>query len=212
MLNAQRPAQGAPTQHNLHLGKGHAFYVQDMVHLAPQWKVLLGARYDNYTFESTNRINGLQRDTGDSTVSPRVGVVWQPLPEHSIYASWNKSFSPYGGRGTLSVDTAATAVLDEEPQHSRQFEVGIKSDWLDGKLSTQLAAYELEHYNIRYRPEPEIDPYLFAVRGKERSRGIEFSASGRLAPAWYVRGGVGVMAGQSEARMVRTAGGDLQGW
>ncbi len=193
VLNAQRPAQGAPTQHNLHLGKGHAFYVQDLVHLAPQWKVLLGARYDNYTFESTNRINGFQRDTGDSSVSPRVGVVWQPLQEHSIYASWNKSFSPYGGRGTLSVETAATAVLDEEPQHSRQFEVGIKSDWLDGKLSTQLAAYELEHYNIRYRPEPDLDPYLFAVRGKERSRGIEFSASGRVAPSWYVRGGVGIM-------------------
>ena len=193
VLNAVRPAQGAPSQHNLHLGKGHAFYVQDMVQLAEQWKVLLGARYDSYTFESSNRINGFQRDTGGSSVSPRVGVVWQPLPEHSVYASWNKSFSPYGGRGTLSVDTAATAVLDEQPQHSRQFEVGIKSDWLDGKLSTQLAAYELEHYNIRYRPEPEIDPYLFAVRGKERSRGIEFSASGRLAPSWYVRGGVGVM-------------------
>lgn len=194
VLNAQRPAQGAPTQHNLHVGKGHAFYVQDLVHLAEQWKLLLGARYDSYTFESTNRINGFQRDTDGSSVSPRVGLVWQPVREHSVYASWNKSFSPYGGRGILSVDTSATAVLDEAPQHSRQIEVGIKSDWLDGMLSTQLAAYELEHYNIRYRPEPEIDPYRFAVRGKERSRGVEFSAAGRLAPSWYVRGGVGAMS------------------
>ena len=194
VLNAQRPAQGAPSQHNLHLGKGHAFYLQDLVHLAQQWKLLLGARYDSYSFESTNQINGFQRDTSGSSVSPRVGLVWQPVHAHSVYASWNKSFSPYGGRGTLSVDTSATAVLDEAPQHSRQAEIGIKSDWLDGALSTQLAVYELEHYNIRYRPEPEIDPYRFAVRGKERSRGIEFSAAGRLAPAWYVRGGVGAMS------------------
>ncbi|WP_311223239.1 MULTISPECIES: hypothetical protein [unclassified Acidovorax] len=25
--------------------------------------------------------------------------------------------------------------------------------------------YELEHYNIRYRPEPDTDPFRFAVRG-----------------------------------------------
>lgn len=196
VFNAVRPVQGTPTQHNLHVGKGTALYAQDLIHLTPQWKVLLGARYDSYTFESTNQLNGFQRDTDGNSVSPRVGVVWQPVRDHSLYASWNKSFSPYGGRGILTVDTAATAVLDEEPQHSRQIEVGIKSDWLDGALSTQLAAYELEHYNIRYRPEPDIDPYRFAMRGKERSRGIEFSAAGRVAPAWYVRGGVGVMNAQ----------------
>ncbi len=194
VFNAVRPAQGAPTQDNLHIGKGQALYVQDLIEVAPQWKLLLGARYDSYKFESTNRINGFQRDTDGSSVSPRVGVVWQPVRDHSVYASWNKSFSPYGGRGTLSVDTAATAVLDEAPQHSRQVEIGLKSDWLQGALSTQLAVYQLEHYNIRYRPEPDTDPFTFAMRGKERSRGIEFSAAGRVAPSWYVRGGVGVMS------------------
>jgi len=194
VLNAVRPAQGTPSQHNLHIGKSQALYAQDLIHLTSQWKVLLGARYDNYTFESTNQLNGFQRDTDGNSVSPRIGVVWQPVRDHSLYASWNKSFSPYGGRGTLSVDTAAAAVLDEEPQQSRQVEVGIKSDWLNGALSTQLAAYQLEHYNIRYRPDPDIDPFTFAVRGKERSRGIEFSAAGRVAASWYVRGGVGVMS------------------
>lgn len=194
VFNAVRPAQGAPTQYNRHVGKGQALYVQDLVEVAARWKVLLGARYDRYTFESTNRLNGLQRDTDGSSISPRVGVVWQPVREHSLYASWNKSFSPYGGRGILAVDTTAAAVLDEAPQHSRQVEVGVKSDWLDGALSTQLAAYELEHFNIRYRPEPDLDPYTWAVRGKERSRGVEFSAAGRVAPSWYVRGGVGAMS------------------
>lgn len=194
VLNAVRPAQGTPSQHNLHIGKSQALYAQDLIHLTPQWKVLLGARYDNYTFESTNQLNGFQRDTDGNSVSPRIGVVWQPVRDHSLYTSWNKSFSPYGGRGTLTVDTASAAVLDEEPQQSRQVEVGIKSDWLNGALSTQLAVYQLEHYNIRYRPDPDTDPFTFAVRGKERSRGIEFSAAGRVAASWYVRGGVGVMS------------------
>ncbi|MBN9324406.1 MAG: TonB-dependent receptor, partial [Delftia acidovorans] len=33
----------------------------------------------------------------------------------------------------------------------------------------------------------------WAIRGKDRSRGIEFSAAGRVASSWYVRGGVAFM-------------------
>jgi iron complex outermembrane receptor protein len=85
-------------------------------------------------------------------------------------------------------------VYDDQPQHSRQVEAGLKSDWLDGALSTQLAVYQLEHYNIRYRPDATNQPTVWAIRGKERSRGVELSASGRVAPSWYVRGGVGLMS------------------
>ena len=191
------PVQGTPNQHNLHKGSAQALYVQDLISLTPQWKVLAGLRYDSYDFRSTNLLTSATRDTSGNAVSPRIGVVWQPVREHSFYASWNKSFSPYGGRGFLGVDTGAGAVLDEEPQYSRQFEVGVKSDWFDGALSTQLSVYQLEHFNIRYRPDPDNDPFTWAVRGKERSRGIEFSASGRLAPSWYVRGGVALMSAKA---------------
>ena len=187
-----KPAQGNPTQHNLHKAEGQALYMQDLVSLTPEWKLLAGLRYDRFDFHSTNLLTKVGRGYDGDSVSPRLGVVWQPVREHSLYASWNKSYSPYGGRGMLTVDVSPTAVYDDEPQHSRQFEVGVKSDWLAGALSTQLSVYQLEHYNIRYRPDATNDPFTWAMRGKERSRGIEFSAAGRVASSWYVRGGVGV--------------------
>lgn len=180
----------APTQNNLHDAASRAMYLQDLVNLAPQWKLLVGARYDSYDFDTLNRINGTRRDADGNSVSPRAGLVWQPAREHSVYLSYNKSFAPYGGRGSIGVSGAQ----DDEPQHSRQWEAGVKSDWLDGKLSTQWAVYQLEHYNIRYQPDSTNFPDLWAMRGKERSRGMEFSAAGRLAAHWYVRGGVGLMS------------------
>ncbi|WP_406623869.1 TonB-dependent receptor [Acidovorax sp. SDU_ACID1] len=186
-----RPAQRPdPTQNNLHEAASRALYVQDFVHLAPQWKLLVGARYDSYDFDTLNRLTGATRAASGSSVSPRVGLVWQPVREHSVYTSYSKSYSPYGGRGMLGVSGAQ----DDEPRYSRQVEAGVKSDWLDGGLSTQLAAYQLEHYNIRYQPDAVNSPLEWAVRGKERSRGIEFSLAGRVAPSWYVRGGVGLMS------------------
>lgn len=184
---AQRPE---PTQNNLHEAASRALYVQDFVHLAPQWKLLVGARYDSYDFDTLNRLTGATRAASGSSVSPRAGLVWQPVREHSVYTSYSKSYSPYGGRGMLGVSGAQ----DDEPRYSRQVEAGVKSDWLDGGLSTQLAAYQLEHYNIRYQPDAVNSPLEWAVRGKERSRGIEFSLAGRVAPSWYVRGGVGLMS------------------
>lgn len=186
-----RPAQRPdPTQNNLHEAASRALYVQDFVHLAPQWKLLVGARYDSYDFDTLNRLTGATRAASGSSVSPRAGLVWQPVREHSVYTSYSKSYSPYGGRGMLGVSGAQ----DDEPRYSRQVEAGVKSDWLDGGLSTQLAAYQLEHYNIRYQPDAVNSPLEWAVRGKERSRGIEFSLAGRVAPSWYVRGGVGLMS------------------
>ncbi len=189
-----RPARVAPTQNNRHKGEAEALYLQDLVSLTPQWKLLAGLRHDRFKFHSTNYVTGLARGYDGQSTSPRVGVVWQPVATQSLYASYSKSYSPFGGRGIISVDTAATAVYDSAPQHSRQVEVGIKSDWLAGALSTQLAVYQLEHYNIRYRPDATNEPTVWAIRGKERSRGVEFSAAGRLAAGWYVRGGVGFMS------------------
>ncbi len=213
---ATRPAHGNPTQNNHHRGSTRALYLQDLVSLTEQWKVLLGARYDDYTFESSNRINGLSRKTEGTGFSPRIGLIWQPVNEHSLYTSWSRSYAPYGGRGMLSVTTTEGAILDQDPQYSRQTEVGIKSEWLDGALSTQLAVYQLEHYNIRYRPDPDNDPFTWAVRGKERSRGVELSVAGWLANAWYVRGGVSAMSAkvvedaQTPANVGRHLGGSGQ--
>ena len=90
----------------------------------------------------------------------------------------------------LSIDTSASSIFDEEPQYSRQIEAGVKSDWMDNAFSTQFAVYQLEHYSIRYQPDAVNDPYTWAVAGKERSRGVEFSITGRVYDSWYVRGGV----------------------
>ncbi|MFT3721459.1 MAG: TonB-dependent siderophore receptor [Pseudorhodoferax sp.] len=190
-----RPARVDPTQNNLHKGEAQAVYVQDLISLTPHWKVLAGLRHDRFKFHSTNYVDNIARGYDGSSTSPRIGVIWQPVPEQSLYASYSKSYSPYGGRGILTVSADPTAVYDDAPQYSRQVEVGLKSDWLPGgMLSTQVAVYELEHYNIRYRPDPDNDPYTWGVRGTERSRGIEFSAAGRVAPNWYVRGGVAFMS------------------
>ena len=194
-----KPPRGWATTSNRHAAEARALYVQDLVTLAPQWKMMAGLRFDRFMFRSHNRINGKQRRYEGSTTSPRLGVIWQPTDAHSLYASYSRNFAPYGGRGLMGVAVSEEAVFDARPQYSRQYEVGGRNDWSQGRLSSHWSIYELELYNVRYQPDPENDPFHWAVRGRERSRGIEGSLTGRLGQAWYVRGGVGLQ----EVRIVQ---------
>ena len=81
-----------------------------------------------------------------------------------------------------------------DPEYTRQYETGVKSSWLDERLSTTLSAYQIERFNIRYRPDAQNNPYTWAVGGKHRSRGVELSAIGQIIPQkLYLRGSLGVM-------------------
>lgn len=193
-----RPPLNTDTRHR---ANSSGLFVQDLISLRPDVKVLLGGRYDRYTFQTTNIAQQTNRYSG-SSFSPNLGVVWDITPDHTAYAGWNKSFAPYGGNGYISIDpTVDPATFNTSPEQSRQFEVGLKSEWLNRRLSTTVAIYDLERTNIRYRPDPVNEPTVWAVRGKSRSRGLELSLMGRVHPQWYVRGSLGLMS----AKVVRDA-------
>ncbi|WP_047301026.1 TonB-dependent receptor [Pseudomonas fluorescens] len=170
--------------------ESRALYVQDQLRLNDQWQLLAGLRYDNFEVQTTNRKNGISDSRDSRSVSPRLGVVWTPLEHHSFYASWSKSFAPVGG-GLIGITPNAPGNgNDLSPELTRQKEVGVKSDWLDERLSTTLAVYELELYNRR-TPDPQ-DRSITLLTGLQRSRGIELTASGKLVGNWYLRGGIGL--------------------
>ena len=170
--------------------ESRAVYVQDQLRLNEQWQLLAGLRYDTFDIESTNQLKNLTENRDSHSTSPRFGIVWTPLQNHSFYASWSKTFSPVGG-GLIGITPGAAGNSNDlSPELTKQKEIGVKSDWLDDRLSTTLAVYDLELYNRR-TSDPN-DPTLTVMTGLQRSRGVELTATGKLAGNWYMRGGVGV--------------------
>ncbi|RBC01859.1 TonB-dependent siderophore receptor [Pseudomonas sp. MWU12-2115] len=170
--------------------ESRAVYVQDQLRLNDQWQLLAGLRYDTFDIESTNKLKNITEDRDSHSTSPRVGIVWTPLQNHSFYASWSKTFSPVGG-GLIGITPGAAGNSNDlSPELTKQKEIGVKSDWLDDRLSTTLAVYDLELYNRR-TSDPN-DPTLTVMTGLQRSRGVELTATGKLVGNWYMRGGVGV--------------------
>ncbi|WP_172425119.1 TonB-dependent receptor [Vandammella animalimorsus] len=179
--------------HSQYSSRAHALLFNDVIELTPALKLALGGRYDRYDYGFRLSRYGAH-DFEGSSFSPSAGLVWTPHPDHNLYASWSRSFSPLGGNGYLLTLRSNPAKLDSEPQYNKQIEVGIKSEWLDRRLSSTLAFYQLSKHNIRYQPDPVNDPDRYEVAGLHRTRGIDFSLTGQINAHWHVRASLGLMS------------------
>jgi iron complex outermembrane receptor protein len=167
--------------------QSYGIYIQDQITVRDNLKFLIGGRYDwiSTEFAADSEIPGeVTRlpTRRDGAFSPRVGLVYQPSQEVSLYASYTRSFFPVSGFDNLSPDANITF----EPTRGTQYEIGVKTDFLDGKLSATLAAYQLTRTNV-LTPDP-ADPTRSVQTGEQRSRGVELDIAGEILPGWKVIG------------------------
>ncbi|WP_375491985.1 TonB-dependent siderophore receptor [uncultured Nostoc sp.] len=152
-------------------------YVQDLVTLAPNLKLVLGGRGDFVQSTVTNFLNSSLNNTQpDQAFSPRVGLVYQPIQPISLYASYSQSFSQNLGT------TFGGSLF--KPSTGTQYEVGVKGDFLQSRLSSTLAFYQLTLSNV-LTTDPN-NPTFNVQTGEQRSRGIELNVTGEILPGWNV--------------------------
>ncbi|MEH2278516.1 MAG: TonB-dependent siderophore receptor [Nostoc sp.] len=161
--------------------QSYGIYLQDQIALQDNLKLLVGGRYDWVDSKIINNVTQETTENPDnSAFSPRIGLVYQPSKEISLYTSYSRSFVPNNGLkpdGEVFVPTRGT-----------QYEAGIKTDLLDNRLSATLAAYQITKSNVLVPdPDPERarDRYQIQI-GEQRSRGIELDITGEILPGLKV--------------------------
>jgi iron complex outermembrane receptor protein len=117
-----------------------AIYLQDLIELTPNLKFLAGGRFDWVdAYDTYEDDPDLNNRNSDAEFSPRLGIVYQPTDATSIYASWTNAFNPqYFGRDSNNEQF--------KPETSEQFEVGIKQDFLNNRLSATLAFFDITYH------------------------------------------------------------------
>ncbi|MEL6462181.1 MAG: TonB-dependent siderophore receptor [Cyanobacteria bacterium J06621_15] len=168
------------------------FYLQDQISLSDEWIVVLGGRFDiaDQTYESRdgegNSISTQSFERTDEAFSPRAGIVYKPAENISFYGSYTRSFKPVIGRESSLDPTTNTIVFGDpfEPEVGTQYEVGVKADLLDNKLSTTLALFHLERTNVN--EEGAASAFGSQQTGKQRSQGVEVSVVGEITPEWNI--------------------------
>jgi catecholate siderophore receptor len=160
-----------------------AVYTQDLMQLAPKWKLLAGVRFDNFKQNVDNRLPGATSPSRvDNDFSPRVGLLFQPVSSSTVYFSYSRTFDPSGEGLSLSTSSA-----DLPPQVTTNYEVGMKVALMGDKLTSAVAIYDLDRTNI-LQVSPTNPNQLIQV-GEQRTLGATWSVQGSITPHLIVYGG-----------------------
>lgn len=136
----------ANNRYNTFKDEWFGVYFQDKTTLWNKLHILGGGRYDwvsagrrfsPVSFSESEQHVPLRRDSG---FNPRVGVLYQLLPQISLFGNWTTSF---GANNGISATGASF-----DPQIGEQFEAGIKTALFQDRLITTLAFYHLARKNL----------------------------------------------------------------
>ncbi|MGC1302550.1 MAG: TonB-dependent siderophore receptor [Caulobacteraceae bacterium] len=156
--------------------------------------IIAGVRYDRFaaSYNQLTLTSGalLHLDHTDKLGSPRVAVVFKPLPTQSFYFQYGTSFDPSAEALTLTTKTA-----DLGPVKSTNYEVGSKTTLLNGGLLLTGALFQTQVDNAQTN-DPE-NPTVTVLNGNERVRGLELDATGHVTSKLEVTAGYTYLDGKT---------------
>ena len=159
----------------------YSFYLQDEIAITNKLDLILGARFDSFDIEVDNNVSGTRLSRTDDEVSPRVGIVYKPLEEVSLYATYSESFLPRSGDQFTDIDGGDDAL---DPNTFSNLEFGVKWDITDSLYLT-AAAFRIDQ---RSPQASSTNPGSLTVVESETD-GFEFQLQGYITDKWHISAG-----------------------
>ncbi|MFV8326828.1 TonB-dependent siderophore receptor [Flavobacterium sp. ZS1P14] len=183
-------------------------YAQDLISFTDKIKLLAGLRWSwqqsqadthNLTKNPVTIAEGKKRL--DNAFSPKIGLVFQPQRDMSLFASYSTSFTPNTGT-TVDLQPIKPSIID-------QYEAGVKKDFWRGTLSTNITLYQITNSNLAQTAEFKADGVTLntdttvkVLSGATKSKGVEIDITARPTE------GLSIIAGYSynDMRYSKTSG------
>jgi len=161
-----------------------ALFASDTVKLSDQWSVLAGLRYTNF---EQNGYSAAGASTAqyvkNGVVTPTLAVMFKPLADTTLYASYVQSLEQGASVATGVGYTNGGNQL--APLKSKQYELGVKT--VHERWSATAALFRIER-GAQYDVQNENGTKTLVQDGLSIYQGIELGASTRLGSQWQLGG------------------------
>lgn len=208
VIYANNSAGGSGDARNTGVAKVAAIYAQDQIEFSPKWSAIVGLRYDQFDVDFTDLRTGVasnrrQLSSSDKLWSPRVGVVFKPVENLSLYASYGVTYLPRSGEQLGSLAFNSQSLDAEEFENT---EIGAKWELRPG-LTAEVAAFRLNRSNAAIVDPTDSTRLILLAGDSQRVDGVELSLAGKLTDKWQVIGSYAWL----DARTVRAVSGTPAG-
>ncbi len=183
----------------------YSLYALDTITFNPQWEMNLSLRADRFHANTTQITRqgtegsapvgtylGSEAQLTDELLSWKLGGVYKPVKDGSVYLVYANSELPPGGTNfALNTSNAANNVNSPnmEPQKGTNLELGTKWNLLDDKLFFTAALFESTNEN-----EIATNPDGTSVQvGETEVKGLELGLVGAITEQWQISAGLARM-------------------
>ena len=149
-----------------------SFYLQGDIDFSDSWKMIIGGRLDNFDITVTDVKKSQDQSRKDDMFSPRLGVIYKPVDNMSLYVSYSESFLPRSGEQYKKLDASGAAL---DPDVFKNTEFGYKYD-INDALTFTAAIFDSE--STRAEKDNETGE-MNEIRGLE-VEGYEVELSGDI--------------------------------
>ncbi|HCS65899.1 MAG TPA: catecholate siderophore receptor Fiu [Cellvibrio sp.] len=183
----------------------YSLYALDTITFNPQWEMNLSLRADRFHANTTQITRqgtgstvpvgtylGNEADLVDELLSWKIGGVYKPVEDGSVYLVYANSELPPGGTNfALNTTNAANNVNNPnmDPQKGTNLELGTKWNLLDDKLFFTAALFKSANEN-----EIATNPDGTSVQvGETEVSGLELGLVGAITEQWQISAGLAKM-------------------
>jgi len=152
----------------------YGIMAQEVVTFNKYAKAMLGLRYSSATSSTGTGIDTERKHAWD----PSFGVMISPIENLNVFGSYTTS---------TSLRSAAQILTDKVtkagPSRSKQWEVGIKSDWLDNRLRFNFTYFHILASNLtnsEYEEGSNVTTGYYYKAGDLKRDGVEVELNGRI--------------------------------
>lgn len=187
-----------------------AFYLYDTAEFSEQFEITGGIRAEGYqvdldSLDLAGQPTGIGHfEDSQFALNGKIGVVYKPAPNGSVYVSFGTSTLPPGSY-LSNPDISRTGdnvfpgfVAGAKAVRSYNYEAGLKWAFFDDRLLTTAALFHTEKKRMPIlgldddEVSLDLDPYLKGY-GKQVVQGLEVGVTGQITDAWNVFGGFVIM-------------------
>lgn len=145
-------------------------YLQNLIDLSDDWKLLAGFRYDKLHRDVDNFLANSVTHQALNNTSPRLGVLYKVSKFSSIYVNYSEGFRPNSG-----ADWSGDAF---DPENSRSYEIGGHLSSRNNTINSSFTFFQAKKSNI-LTADP-IHAGYSSTLGEAESQGIEFNVDAAL--------------------------------
>lgn len=169
----------------------YAAFGQTTWTFAPRTSLITGLRFNreesSYTYDDYLRVIhfpsfGNPTSNVDNVVTGKLGLQYQATPDIMAFAFAAKGYKGVAYDLITGLSAAEAASFPVKPEHSDDYEAGLRTEWLDRRLVVNATLYDTEYKDFQVQTiVPNIlNTFILTNIPKVRTRGVELDAIAQL--------------------------------